>query len=463
MVEWRTYIQLLLFLMKATTGFDINSGVCGIPEVNPSISARIVNGSVADEGNWPWMVLILENGNQVCGGTLISKEWILTVAHCMVGDMKSLRIFVGTQRKDASDSNAMEVIIHTLICHQDYDSSTFKDDICLIKLAESVPFSKYIIPACLPTSGSSMQVGSSCIVTGWGETLGTGSNYLLRQAEVFVLDTEQCRSWYGEINTVIPKSHLCAGHKQGGTDTCQGDSGGPLLYKESTQSGQFAYVLRGMTSFGKGCAEKERPGVYVKVVDYLEWIEENIRANSGNSCMPIQSNICGGIVNNSGTIIRNPTDLQSYTYPPNYNCLWRIVAPEGFHIQFIFQCYFLMPHYRRGCNDYILISDLTGGNDIMLCGNKLPDDHMVENNTAVFQFKSDESYEYPGFVVEIRFVVSTSTAISTIHDTTYDVTTTMKASQTIRATTSDSISIKIPYSNITIFIYCLIVIYVVVK
>lgn len=52
-----------------------------------------------------------------------------------------------------------------------------------------------------------------------------------------------------------------------GQDTCQGDSGGPLAFRNEDGS----YVVTGITSFGYGCGEKDKPGVYTKVSSYLEW------------------------------------------------------------------------------------------------------------------------------------------------------------------------------------------------
>jgi secreted trypsin-like serine protease len=56
---------------------------------------------------------------------------------------------------------------------------------------------------------------------------------------------------------------LCAGYPQGGTDTCQGDSGGPLLARalDGTQR------LVGATSFGDGCAQPGKPGIYARVAE----------------------------------------------------------------------------------------------------------------------------------------------------------------------------------------------------
>ena len=58
---------------------------------------------------------------------------------------------------------------------------------------------------------------------------------------------------------------ICGGET--GIDTCQGDSGGPLV---ANIDGKFTLV--GVTSFGKGCAQKNKPGVYTKISNFLDFI-----------------------------------------------------------------------------------------------------------------------------------------------------------------------------------------------
>ena len=64
---------------------------------------------------------------------------------------------------------------------------------------------------------------------------------------------------------------VCANHKYGGNNTCWNYSGVQLVVQNEEQS----YFLAGITSWGLKCAKKNRPGVYTRVSEVLEWIQEN--------------------------------------------------------------------------------------------------------------------------------------------------------------------------------------------
>lgn len=70
----------------------------------------------------------------------------------------------------------------------------------------------------------------------------------------------------------ITENMLCAGVPEGTKDTCQGDSGGPFIVHNEDLD---IFHLAGVVSWGQGCARPEKPGVYARVTQYLDWIEKH--------------------------------------------------------------------------------------------------------------------------------------------------------------------------------------------
>ena len=101
---------------------------------------------------------------------------------------------------------------------------------------------------------------------------GTGDypNALMEVA-VEVVTNEQCSTVYQDT---INDGMICAGGVEG-EDSCQGDSGGPLTYKSGDQ-----HVLIGDVSFGDGCAQAGKYGVYGRISFFRSWIESKMTSPS---------------------------------------------------------------------------------------------------------------------------------------------------------------------------------------
>ncbi|KAL7989684.1 hypothetical protein Chor_012350 [Crotalus horridus] len=100
--------------------------------------------------------------------------------------------------------------------------------------------------------------------------------YILQEAQVDIIPQSICNryDWYGGAITM---NMFCAGSEGGAVDSCQGDSGGPLMcYIQDVTH----YYLVGITSFGRGCGRPNNPGIYVRLVNYRNWLKTLLQSRT---------------------------------------------------------------------------------------------------------------------------------------------------------------------------------------
>ncbi|MGB0383728.1 MAG: trypsin-like serine protease, partial [Ardenticatenaceae bacterium] len=234
----------------------------------------IVGGEEAEEGAWPWMAALVDpnGGGQFCGASLIDSEWVLTAAHC-VEDSSPEDLDVVLGRHDLDSSQGEQIDVSQIIVHPDYDADTNDSDIALLRLA--TPSSQQAISIVGPSDSNLFAAGIMSTITGWGATEqgGAGSNVLL-QVSVPIVSHETCNAPEA-YNGQITDNMLCAGVADGGQDSCQGDSGGPLVVPNGD-----GWMQAGVVSWGDGCAQPNKYGVYAHVASAKQWIDAQMSGTS---------------------------------------------------------------------------------------------------------------------------------------------------------------------------------------
>ena len=245
--------------------------------VDPRPEPRIVGGTLADEHEYPWQAALVGFW-QFCGGSLIDTNWVLSAAHCFYDNngnqttfANDFDIYLGVNNLNEGTRRS----VAELIIHPGYNPFNQRDDIALIRLAETASLSCEVntIRHAAPADSSKFAAGQIATITGWGD-LFSGANQGtddLREVSVPIVSQAVCRDSYG--NSSITDSMLCAGLAAGGKDSCQGDSGGPLVVADGDQ-----FIQAGVVSWGFGCADPGYYGVYTRVSDYKGWIDNHINA-----------------------------------------------------------------------------------------------------------------------------------------------------------------------------------------
>uniref|UniRef100_A0A671Q1D3 trypsin n=1 Tax=Sinocyclocheilus anshuiensis TaxID=1608454 RepID=A0A671Q1D3_9TELE len=223
-----------------------------------SAGKKIIGGYDCPPNSQPWQVYLTSNGQPWCGGSLINERWVVSAAHCKMPIYylaSHLTVHLGEHNVYVEEGTEQRIGAEKVIPHPKYNDYTSDNDFMLIQLKEPAIFNEYVKPIPLATRCSS--AGEQCLVSGWGRTEEDGNPSVLQCLKLPVLSKEQCVHAYGSQKT---ENMFCAGFMKGGKDSCQGDSGGPVVCNGE---------LRGVVSWGKGCAEQGYPGVYVEVCFYI--------------------------------------------------------------------------------------------------------------------------------------------------------------------------------------------------
>ncbi|KAL0852980.1 hypothetical protein ABMA27_012763 [Loxostege sticticalis] len=261
---------------------------CGIRKDHPLFRAATLNNTKARYAEFNWVVPIFEvmwNGveNYTCVGSLIHPRVVLSVAHYFVTKRNWL-IRAGDWNIDENNEffKHQSIYVATVEKHPKFNAK-LRFDAALLFLVSPVTPNQHVGFACLPHSNSVTLPGSACIVTGWGvDSFKDGHiSDIMKMSKVPAVSDADCqetlRARLGQAFN-LHKSWMCAGGRIG-EDACLKDGGAPLVCPYTNSATANQYYQAGIVSWGYNCGLDGVPGVYTKVAEVRQWIDDQMVAN----------------------------------------------------------------------------------------------------------------------------------------------------------------------------------------
>lgn len=237
------------------------------------LNKRIINGKEVDPPHsYPWIVSLYETENDqilhhFCAGTLITKQIVLTAAHCVANYVpmsrestsymndeayqahvrriraKKVVVYVGINYHDQKDDLKHLYYVQNITIHSNYKATPCCDhDVALLKLDRPIEIDKHSNIICLPFSLKNDRIklkelkeNDKLIVAGWGLTNLTGPKVnanALQEVQLNIIKSEnlcnKSKYWHiGHVYCQIDINYKSA--------ACRADSGGPIMIYENNR------------------------------------------------------------------------------------------------------------------------------------------------------------------------------------------------------------------------------------
>lgn len=228
----KVYFITLLLLSMAASGVYAQT-------------TQVVGGQNTAISVVPWQVYLEINGG-VCGGSIISPNWIVTACHCVQGAAPNqVNVFAGITNRITERNNAQRPVVAQIIRHPGWGTNPnaeFDNDIALIRLSTPLTFNANVQPIIYASNNAGLtNPGVNALVSGWGRTMENGQlSDVLQSVNVPIVANATGEGQYNNLPAPqdrlnVTGNMLVAGvENNGGRDACQGDSGGPLMVRDGS-------------------------------------------------------------------------------------------------------------------------------------------------------------------------------------------------------------------------------------
>ncbi|KAK3595695.1 hypothetical protein CHS0354_026915 [Potamilus streckersoni] len=278
-VHWTVNIAIVDGLGKFAISIG---GECSTTIFDDSRLPKILHGRNAELGQLPWQIALYENGEHVCGGSIIHPNWVLTAAHC-VDDIEEYSVRVGAVEVGSSSAQGNQGHLHAVsrTYRHPYYNDDYDNDIGLLYFSQPIAFNEYTRPICIASRITVEYVRNAghkeeCYLSGWGYTHLYVNRVSwvggLQFQRVYLYNKDKCDQIYDNLYNAPPQNTtVCVDNQNFGSADCSGDSGGPLICRN--KYGRFE-VLGVISSGYESCFKDGYPHISQLAYPYADWITQ---------------------------------------------------------------------------------------------------------------------------------------------------------------------------------------------
>lgn len=240
------------------------------------------------EGEAPFVVYVksIINGNEKkCTGTILDKNWILTLASCVTskGDEANITVIANTNHYDSTDDNDNQSqvrYISRFIVNPHYKPNKLGDaDLALLQVHKPFEENELVNAIDIDVDGWPLDDGKpskrTCKVIGYGDIDHTKRDNKLKARRVQVTHSDNCpcarrNHW---MNLVCMDSVEDVG-------LCPQDEGAPLVCKKKLVGVNHMLVVKSNCSKTNVpldiCGDYMVVSYFLYLCPYLSWIKESV-------------------------------------------------------------------------------------------------------------------------------------------------------------------------------------------
>lgn len=193
------------------------------------MQSKIINGYRSQRGQFPFYALLRmkpryqPNDRNVCGGTLLNDQFILTAGHC-VHNISKIEVHLGSWQKNKHEVGRQIFYARPkqFYLHPEYDDNELLNDIALIKLPRLPFFSDRVQPVQFP-SVCDVYEGMDLIAIGNGLQSNGYLATTLQFTVLTIVNSTECQDSYDSIDET--KVFCAKGSYEPTSSISQGDSG----------------------------------------------------------------------------------------------------------------------------------------------------------------------------------------------------------------------------------------------